>query len=281
MIILWRLTCYCGKGYSTIPLKALNDLLLALKISLKSAWRRNSLNMNQQQGFNPTFENGGFWEYYKDLERQFESFLDYVPYLKVNENTYSFRLANILLGIGGYIDSAFKEMARSNMFAGVESCKEILKRAEDKSGIIVSAIRAFDEIYGISSKQVIFKCLPERIPITPFEGDKPEWWDFYNDIKHDITPSFSKANLKNVRDALAGAFLLNVIFEPSISRLDKHGIVKDKYQLVGHKKEHIFSRGKFTEIKFTHVLDNSDDCLIETPIFIYEYVYEKQKEPVS
>src|SRR4030042_747471 len=119
--------------------------------------------MEEQQGFNPTFENGGFWEYYKDLERQFEEFLEYVPYLKVNE---------------------------------------------------------------IRSKQVIFKCLPERIPITPFKETKPEWWDFYNDIKHDITPSFSKANLKNVRDALAGAFLLNVVFESSINRLEKHGIVK-------------------------------------------------------
>ena len=232
--------------------------------------------MEEQQGFNPTFENGGFWEYYKDLERQFEEFLEYVPYLKVNENTSSFRLANILLGIGAHVDSAFKEMVRSKMFVDVEACKEILKRAENKSGIIVSAISAFDKIYEIRSKQVIFKCLPERIPITPFKETKPEWWDFYNDIKHDITPSFSKANLKNVRDALAGAFLLNVIFESSINRLEKHGIVKDKYQLVGHKKERIFSRGKFMDIQHTHVPD-SYDCLIETPLFIYEYVYEKGK----
>ena len=47
--------------------------------------------MEEQQGFNPTFENGGFWEYYKDLERQFEEFLEYVPYLEENENTSFFR----------------------------------------------------------------------------------------------------------------------------------------------------------------------------------------------
>ena len=236
------------------------------------------MNDSISKEFKPTFENGGFWEYYKDLERQFEEFLEYVPYLKVNENTSSFRLANILLGIGAHVDSAFKEMARSKTLEDVEACKEILKRAESKSGIIVSAVRALDEIYEIRSRQVIFKCLPERIPITPFKETKPEWWDFYNNIKHDIAPSFSKANLKNVRDALAGAFLLNVIFEPSLNRLEKHGIVKDKYPLKGHKKEHIFSRGKFTEIKFTHTdLGHSDDCLIETPLFIYEYVYEKGK----
>jgi len=47
--------------------------------------------------FKPTFANGGFWEHYKDLERQFENFLDYVPCFEDNENTYSFRLANLLL----------------------------------------------------------------------------------------------------------------------------------------------------------------------------------------
>ena len=31
--------------------------------------------------FTPTFENGGYWEYYKDLEGQFENFLESVPYL--------------------------------------------------------------------------------------------------------------------------------------------------------------------------------------------------------
>jgi len=67
-------------------------------------------------GFEPTFENGGYWEYYKDLERQFESFLEYVPFLDGNENTYSFRLANLILSIGAHIDSAFKEVAKTQPF---------------------------------------------------------------------------------------------------------------------------------------------------------------------
>jgi hypothetical protein len=66
--------------------------------------------------FTPTFENGGYWEYYRDLERQFENFLEFVPYLSGNENTYSFRLANLILAIGAHIDSAFKEMARYSEF---------------------------------------------------------------------------------------------------------------------------------------------------------------------
>jgi len=34
------------------------------------------------------FENGIFWELYKDLERQFQDFLEYVPYLSGNEKAY-------------------------------------------------------------------------------------------------------------------------------------------------------------------------------------------------
>jgi hypothetical protein len=28
----------------------------------------------EEKGFDPTFENGGYWEYYNDLEQQFEDF---------------------------------------------------------------------------------------------------------------------------------------------------------------------------------------------------------------
>lgn len=47
------------------------------------------------------FEKGYFWELYIDLERQFRAFLTYVPYLKGNEKTYSYRLLSMILSIGG------------------------------------------------------------------------------------------------------------------------------------------------------------------------------------
>ena len=72
--------------------------------------------MMTKKRFNPNFENGGFWDYYKDLERQFEDFLVYVPYLEGNEEVYSFKLANLLLGIGAHIDSALKEIAKYSYF---------------------------------------------------------------------------------------------------------------------------------------------------------------------
>ena len=62
--------------------------------------------------FTPTFENGGYWSITEIWRGNLKTFLEFVPYLSGNENTYSFRLANLILAIGAHIDSAFKEMAR-------------------------------------------------------------------------------------------------------------------------------------------------------------------------
>jgi len=192
--------------------------------------------------FKATFENGGFWEYYLDLERQFENFLEYVPYLSKNESVCSFRLVNMLLSIGGHVDSAFKEMAGYRGFSKNKKCKEIRRKVkESRKGIrlgekpitvsIGESLSAFEELYGLSKKEVIFKRLPEREMIVPFnphnlKTNAPKWWDIYNGIKHDFSNAFENANLYVTRNALAGAFLLNVIHRPGILRLNDHGILK-------------------------------------------------------
>jgi hypothetical protein len=71
------------------------------------------------------FENGLFWEAYMVLEHQFMQFLDFVPYAKENGTTFSSRLLNLTQNIGGYVDSAFKEMARYAKFSSNSDCREI------------------------------------------------------------------------------------------------------------------------------------------------------------
>jgi len=192
--------------------------------------------------FKATFENGGFWEYYKDLERQFENLLEYVPYLDINERACSFRLVNLLLSIGGHVDSAFKVMATYKKFSKNEKCKQICQKVrESKKRIklgkgpitikIEDCLRAFETEYKLSQKEITFKRLPEREIIIPFhpynpKTNAPEWWDIYNGLKHDFGNNFEKANLRITSDALAGAFLLNVIHWPAVDRLYDFGILK-------------------------------------------------------
>jgi len=218
------------------------------------------------------FEEGIFWELYLDLERQFENFLEYVPYMEGNENTYSFRLLNLVLSIGGYIDSAFKEMARFPRFSEDEACKNIQKRAREHLGIIASGVDAFDTIYGISTKKVSFKFIPKREEVTPFSRSVPEWWTFYNDLKHEVGFNIKKANLRNTRDALAGAFLLNVVHEPAVLRLHDYHVLRVRYaenEFGKSTRDSGFARDQIRKILFEN--NQKYAFVVETPVFEYRY----------
>ena len=249
----------------------------------------------EENGFKPNFKNGGFWEYYKDLERQFEDFLVYIPYLEKNEKACSFRLVNILLGICSHIDSAIKEIAFYEEFNGIDKWKKIRKivvenRTKIEQGKIPSGpsfkmcLEALEYSYCVSTKEVTFKRLPNGKIIKPYEPfnqktQAPFWWDIYNHTKHDLHEYFEKVTLKQTRDALAGAFLLNVIFEPATYRLAEYGLVKYKYSRVGHvEKALTFYRGKCMKFKGVIEPDYAFDCIIETPLFIYEYEYERNEK---
>lgn len=226
--------------------------------------------------FKNTFENGGYWEYYKALEAQFEDYLKYVPYIDINKKTCSYRLSNMLKDVGGYIDSSFKVMAKYKKFSKNKDCIEIIRKVKEtrtrrKSGLgpigvkIEECLSAFETEYKLSSRKVIFKRLPERELLVPFShptSHAPEWWDIYNGLKHDFSEFYEKANLKIIRDAMAGAFLLNAIHVPGADRLCKHGLIRDS---VGKQVTNCPT--------FRACLDGKSPTysFLETPIFFYDY----------
>ena len=198
---------------------------------------------------------------------------------------------NLLLSIGGHVDSAFKKMAAYRGFSRNKKCKEIVRKVREtrkrikkgKGPIIVKieeSLSTFEDIYKLSKREVIFKRLPKREMTVPFQPhnaktNAPEWWDIYNGIKHDFSNAFEKANLYVTRNALAGAFLLNVIHRPGILRLNEYGILKWPPQPI---------EGEFAG-DFDHALirvpeHTLEDMLkrnqtpwgfVETPLFIYNY----------
>jgi len=242
--------------------------------------------MSEKAGDN--FEKGIFWELYQDLERQFQDFLEYVPYLSGNETVYSFKLLNLILSIGGYVDSAFKEMARYAKFSENQECQEILrilKKSEErkkkgKAPITVPIslpLKAFEKEYKLSERKVIFKRLPEREDVTPFkpfnpETNAPEWWEIYNGLKHDVGVNIEKANLQITRDALAAAFLLNVRHTPSAVRLLSYGVIKfsiTPYRGFGEIKPSF----DMSPQNFQIILERKQKYpgFAETQVFIYDY----------
>jgi len=234
------------------------------------------------------FENGFFWELYKDLERQFQSFLEYVPYLEYNENVYSFKLLNLILSIGGHIDSAFKEMARYPQFSNNEECQKILdnmkeseeniKKGKTPKTIGISlCLRAFEKEYKLSKRRVKFKCLPKREDVTPFKPynprtKAPEWWEIYNGLKHDVSLNIQKANLRNTRDALAAAFLLNVSHKPAAIRLYDYNIMKPQLRK-GNELAKVQAPIGNSRKTVMDMLENQGILpgFTETPLFIFNH----------
>jgi len=230
------------------------------------------------------FERGIFWELYKDLERQFQSFLEYVPYLEGNENVCSFKLLNLILGIGGHVDSAFKEMAYYPGFSKNEGAQEILnilKKSEKnvkegKAPITVPIslpLKVFNKEYRISKEKIIFKRLPEGELITPFHPcnprtKAPEWWEIYNGLKHHVSINLKKANLRNTLHALAGAFLLNVRHIPAVMRLYDAGLLRIGWaeKLAGKPACEEVLREQVQEM-----LGENSPLFVESSLFIYNY----------
>jgi hypothetical protein len=237
--------------------------------------------VENNHGFEPTFENGGFWEYYRDLEKQFEEFLGFVPYLPGNEGTYAFRLANLILGIGAYVDSALKEIAKSLDF---QTKYPKMLNPENKHGKtrnhVITDFYPISDDYRLPKQTVLFKCLPNKESIVPFEnytiGNTPYWWTAYNNIKHNFNQNFKEAKLKTVRDALAGAFLLNVVHEPSALRLFSYGLLKPKYlPVVMWEERYDKFRGREQHRQRPKWEPIDDAFTIETSLFQYDY--EKAK----
>ena len=223
------------------------------------------------------FEKGIFWELYLDLERQFKNFLEYVPYLPENEKTYSFKLLNLILSIGGHVDSAFKEMARYPKFSGNDDCKEILEKVKKKQTVpITLPLKAFETEYQLSEKAIIFKRLPMRQNVTPFKprsarARSPKWWKIYNGIKHDVGVNIKEANLQTTRDALAGALLLNAVHCPSVFRLYEYGVIKKiTYEEVSYDTVQHYSYD-LKWIMQRYEKEGKLPTLLETPLFIYDF----------
>jgi len=218
------------------------------------------------------------------LERQFQNFLEYVPYLEGNEKTYSFKLLNLVLSIGGHVDSAFKEMAHHPDFSDNKHCQTILEIIAQSNGNIKAgkaprtvpislSLKAFAKDFRISEEAVIFKRLTERELVVPFKPynlktKAPEWWEIYNGLKHDVSLNIKKANLQNTVHALAGALLLNVRHTPGALKLYDSGLLRvawtDKF--AGKPACEEILRDQIKDM-----LGEASPCFVETPLFIYNY----------
>lgn len=213
-----------------------------------------------------------------DFQRQLLTFQENVPYTEDNKSVHSFKLLNLILGLGGYVDSAFKEMIKFKDLTATPRILRLRRHLQNAENATSSGRKIprrdrlyyadffpiFEKIYGLSKKEVVYKMLPDRESHKPFQKNaspKIGWWQVYNELKHHVSFNIKQANYKNALDALATAFLLNAIHEPSILRLNEYKQLKWKYN------------APLDQQQLEKALKNGQKiwAVLETPLFIYDY----------
>jgi hypothetical protein len=213
------------------------------------------------------------WAVYDDIEKSFLSFLDYVPLTYDHSKVYSHKLLQLILQVGAYVDTSFKEMAVCSLFDGNVKCEAIRKKSAKGQTVNIDLAReAFEPIYRLSARLVSVKS-PEysgRVIVerwAPFDefksGRSPRWWQAYNAVKHDWLANLKEANIQNTLYALASAFLLNVVHKPGLQALARSGLVRGlppEAKIVAPEITRRILEGKR--------LPKNVYAMVETPLFI-------------
>lgn len=143
-----------------------------------------------------------YWNYFLALEKDLEATSRYIEFIEANFKTYSIELAHLLLASSSEIDVVIKGLCA--LIAPDEERKNI----NDYRAIIKSHLPEFiDESiyinrYGISLK-----------PWDNWLGEEnPNWWQSYNNVKHERNIYFDQANLENVIRSMGALLITNFHF---------------------------------------------------------------------
>lgn len=142
------------------------------------------------------------WDYYLALENDVEKLARYIEFDESNFETHSIELAHLLLAASSEADVVMKELCKylSLGFKG-EKINLYEKVIKEHFPTIID-MKVNSNRYGLSLE-----------PWSNWKKDEaPDWWRGYNKVKHERNTHFEKANLKNVLNAMAGLFIVNIYF---------------------------------------------------------------------
>ena len=146
-------------------------------------------------------------EWYNWLEELLLDIMKILPPAPGNLESYSPRLASIILDACGLLDSIFRQITPN------EELSTIKKNKKGKEPDVKDFAELYSDEFDLPRiKSIPFISPPKYFcPFKPWEaissgGDyKPlDWWQTYNDLKHDRIANIKKAGLGNALDALCG-----------------------------------------------------------------------------
>lgn len=169
-----------------------------------------------------------YWNYFLELENEFQQTQKYVSFDKYNERTYSVEYLKLMQAVCSEIDVVAKEIA--NYFD--QDFKKIKFPTIKHWGYVIS-----NNMTQLSTFKVIFNNDIEIYPWDKFGYtryknkkdnitykldagcQKPRWWDDYCKIKHNRTQQneegniyFTKASLKNMILSISALYSLEKLY---------------------------------------------------------------------
>ncbi|MDE5420473.1 hypothetical protein L3049_20980 [Labilibaculum sp. DW002] len=140
------------------------------------------------------------WQYFQSLEDDFIRTLRFVELDSSNLETHSIEFSKLLLLIGAEFESVSKELIKT-----VDPEMKVGDIAEIKGGILTNFKKICKNEVRISNY---------KMTIFPFEnwdnGGQLDWWNSYNNLKHNRLKNFENANLGMTLNAIGGLLIVLV-----------------------------------------------------------------------
>ena len=167
-----------------------------------------------------------FWEYYLSLEKDFMDAERYVYFDLGDNNLYDGKISkdtgNSLTFSVEFVKQYQAICSEVDIILNA-ICNEIRQNVDNKITEHTKIILSDNFWCKVVMQKVKFK----DIELQPFMNwtanpyKSPDWWTPSNNVKHDRTHNYKKANLKNVTNSLAGLYILENYLAKYIGDRDK------------------------------------------------------------
>lgn len=208
-----------------------------------------------------------YWNYYRELEKEFISTRKYVECSPDNWNTYSLEYLKLFQTICSEIDVVGKAMAGvcNSLFNPGDKHNNILKWWYEIQDTYMLTDGPFTYMNS-SANAARFTlteykcCINEHIVLHPWKDfvvqkdktskGKPFWWDDYNSVKHGrVLPlnneeesfNYTRANLGNVCNAIGALYILEKAFMDSVGTYDDLSSFIDCSEIFTRRRRYTFA----------------------------------------
>lgn len=165
-----------------------------------------------------------YWHVYQNLEKELLEIGDTVFVVDGQLDVYSVRIADLLVRTCVEIESIAKELYFAN--GGPKPREKHPYFDQDCLGFL-------NDKWLLSKKKVYLSCatfflkdqaMLEMVPLEKghhFKVDLADWMDAYHSVKHDRMNNLEKGSIRNLIQAMAALFLLNLYMKDQVVVLGK------------------------------------------------------------